>query len=70
MEEQEQDGADVHRGGRRGDDRDVVCFSASLQTVLPGKDTPPSPPEHSEENTCITCHSCEGCVFWARNNRF
>ena len=63
MEEQEQDGADVHLCGRRGDDRDLVCIGATLQTVLPGIDKPASPPEHSEENSCVTSHSFNGCFF-------
>lgn len=37
LEEQEQDGADVHRRRRGGDDRPVVRRGAALQALLSGK---------------------------------
>ncbi len=38
VENQEQDGADVHRRRRGGDDRPVVRCSAALQALLPGEE--------------------------------
>lgn len=40
MEEQEQDGADVHGGSGGGHDRPVLRRRAALQTLLSGEEGP------------------------------